>query len=366
MAGDRILDLVIVGLGGIGRTFIRQWRSVSARLKSKRGIDLRMTGMADRSGLLHDPDGLAASAIDAVLYAKSQGESIRAVSSSILPIASVTELATSRTLFIDATAAPGMAAIWSGVLNVGAGVVLANKLPLCEAWEHAGLLFGHPRVRYEATVGAGLPILSTLRNLTETGDHIEEIQGALSGTLGYLGGQLSAGVPFSQALDDAMKRGYAEPDPSEDLSGRDVARKAVILSRSAGWPADLASVALEGLIANDKMHEPARLLSTPALDTRLKMQFDEAAQSGHVLRYLARVAPEGIRVRMTRVPSSSVFAALAGPENCVTLQTKRYSLHPLTITGPGAGQEVTAAGVLSDLIDLAEKWRAEGDVRCAH
>ena len=361
MASNGSLDLVIVGLGGVGRAFIRQWRATSCRLKSERGIDFRITGMADRCGLLHDHEGFADAVIDDVLHAKSKGESIRAVSSSVLPIASLPELSTPRTLFVDATAAPGMAAIWSLVLSAGAGVVLANKLPLCEEWEHSSLLFDHPRVRYEATVGAGLPIMSTLRNLVGTGDHIEGIQGALSGTLGFLGGQLSAGIPFSQALVEAISLGYAEPDPSEDLCGRDVARKAVILSRSAGWPVELASVALEGFIADDEMGGPSHLSSTSVLDAGLKMQSDEAAQSGQVLRYLAQVSPEGIRVGMTSVSPSSAFATLAGPENCVTLRTKRYSRHPLTVTGPGAGVEVTAAGVLSDLIDLAEKSLARGD-----
>lgn len=364
MTSERSLDVVIVGLGVVGRALVEQFRGVADRLRSERGIELRMVGLVDRGGLLYRGGGLPDRVVDDALRAKLRGESIGAVRSAMPPARRYSELATLRTLFVDATAASGMAAVWREVIESGAGVVLANKLPLCEAWSESGPLFNHPRVRYEATVGAGLPVLSTLRALLATGDSIERMDGALSGTLGYLVGRMSGSVAFSEALAEAIDLGYAEPDPSEDLSGRDVARKAVILSRSAGWQAELAEVALEGLIPDSRAREmtpPAAALSP---DDALRGRFADAERDGDVLRYLARVSPDGIRVGLAPVPRSDSFAAIAGPENRVAFHTRRYAPHPLAVAGPGAGPDVTAAGVLNDLIDLAETNTMKGETSC--
>lgn len=358
MKSERCLDVVIVGLGGVGRAFVRQLRDVCDRLNSERGIDLQLVGLADRGGVIHCREGIADSLLTEALDAKAQGKSIRVLHSAMPPAASLTDLATPRTLFVDATAAADMARIWRDVLDVGAGVVLANKLPLCEVWSQSKPLFNHPRVRYEATVGAGLPVLSTLRSLLGTGDAIVRIAGALSGTLGFLAERLSAGVLFSEALAAAVALGYVEPDPSEDLSGRDVARKAVILSRTAGWPIELGDVDLEGLIPDKQVAEMKSGGIEAWIDDALKRRFEDASRDGEMLRYLTQVSPNGLRVGLTRVPASNPFAAISGPENRVAFHTRRYPDYPLAITGPGAGPEVTAAGVLADLIALAEKRTA--------
>lgn len=360
MTNERSLDIVVVGLGSVGRALIRQLMTVADRLESDYGIGFRMVGLADRSGLLHRGEGLSDSVIEEVLEAKVQGESIRDIQSAIPPISSLADLATDNTLFVDATAATGMASVWRDVLEADAGVVLANKLPLCEAWSESGSLFDHPHLRYEATVGAGLPVLSTLRTLLETGDSIGRIDGTLSGTLGFLTERMSEGVAFSAALVEAVDSRYAEPDPSEDLSGRDVARKAVILSRSAGLPVELSDVALEGFVPDAQLAAIATGNIGSSIDDALKTRFEDAARDGGVLRYLAQVSPDGIRVGLVRIPSSDSFASISGLESRVAFHTRRYAPYPLAICGSGAGSDVTAAGVLGDLFELAKKHGVKG------
>lgn len=361
MASSRCLDVVIVGLGLVGRALVGLLQHVADQRKAERGVHLRIVGLADRGGLLHADTGVPAATIEEALAVKLGGDSISVLHSAVLSGASFAELASPSTVFVDATAEQEMARTWCDVLDAGAGIVLANKLPLCELWNQSRQLYNHPHVRYEATVGAGLPVLSTLRNLLATGDCVEHIEGVLSGTLGYLTGRLSEGVHFSEALAEAVNLGYAEPDPSEDLSGRDVARKAVILSRSAGWPVEQDDVALDGLISDDQITEMAKGADASTFDTELTSRFDKASCVGEAIRYLAQVSSAGIRVGMTSVPQSSAFTSLAGPENRVAFHTSRYVANPVGVTGPGAGPDVTAAGILGDLIDLAEKTLRSGE-----
>ena len=354
MPSGKDFDVIVIGVGSVGQALVRQLRSAYSRVKFTRGIGLRVIGLADRSGLLYNAEGLPEERMDEALAAKVSGKPIKTVQSAVPPV-SLSKLAKRDTLFVDATAAPKMAQDWCDVLNNGAGVVLANKLPLCEKWNRCSPLFNHPRVRYEATVGAGLPVISTQSSLQATGDCIDRMEGALSGTLGYLASNISEGVPFSKALAEAVELGYAEPDPSEDLSGRDVARKAVILSRSAGWPVELSNVRLDGLISEKQAADITDPAVALAVDASLKAQFEAADLSGETLRYMAQISPCGIRVGLAHVARGDAFTTLAGPENRVAFYTKRYARHPLGITGPGAGSAVTASGVLSYLISLAER-----------
>jgi homoserine dehydrogenase len=210
------------------------------------------------------------------------------------------------------------------------------------------------RILHEATVGAGLPIIDTYHKLVESGDRVLRIEGLLSGTLGYVLSEVSAGVPFSKAIRGAMAQGYTEPDPRDDLSGLDVARKALILARLLGYPGELRRSAVESLVP-----KWARTLSLDQFLERLqeldggwKRRVGEAAAEGAVLRYVAAVSPERISVGVRAVPSSSPLASIKGSDNQVVFTTTRYKNNPLVITGPGAGAEVTAAGVLNDILRL--------------
>ena len=218
-------------------------------------------------------------------------------------------------------------------------------------------------------MGAGLPVIAALRYLLDTGDRATAIKGCLSGTLGYLCAELERGVPYSVAVSQAHSLGYTEPDPREDLSGRDVARKMLILARTVGWPLEMADVIVDPLypealagVSIEKFME-----ATQTLDEEYAHRVSEAQVEGDVLRYVARVGPEGGDVRLVAVPRNSPLGALRGPANYIALDTTRYNAMPMVLSGPGAGPEVTAAGVLGDIIDLVkynaslnEKYNKEG------
>jgi aspartokinase/homoserine dehydrogenase 1 len=239
-------------------------------------------------------------------------------------------------------------------------LVLANKRPLADRRSVSELLWQTARARgrrilHEATVGAGLPIIDTYHKLVESGDQVERIEGLLSGTLGFVLDQLSEGVPFSQAVKDAMDRGYTEPDPRDDLSGLDVARKALILARLLGYPGELSARSVESLVPEwaQSLSKEDFLRRLEELDTGWSARVREARESGAVLRYIAQVTPSKVAVGVRAVPDSSPFARVKGSDNQLVFTTARYKTNPLVITGPGAGAEVTAAGVLNDILRLA-------------
>jgi aspartokinase/homoserine dehydrogenase 1 len=243
-------------------------------------------------------------------------------------------------------------------LGHGFDLVLANKKPLAGTSESYRRLLEAAqtrgrRIRYEATVGAGLPIIDTYLKLVESGDRVLSVEGCVSGTLGFVLSAVSSGRPFSDAVREAVARGYAEPDPRDDLSGRDAARKGLILARLLGYQGtpplaeDLTPPALRKLSLRDFLK---RLSS---VDEAWRARVDRAARRGRVLRYVVRATPSLVRAELSAVPASSAIGSLEGTRNLISFTTRRYRTEPLVITGPGAGAEVTAAGILNDIQYLA-------------
>jgi homoserine dehydrogenase len=256
-----------------------------------------------------------------------------------------------RAIVVDTSAAEGMEAALGTALEQGYGVVLANKRPLAGPWSGAKAFFDHPNVRFEATVGAGLPVIAALRYLVDTGDAVQRIEGALSDTLGYLCSCLEDGEMFSEIVSTARARGYTEPDPRDDLSGTDVARKALILGRLAGWPLDMSDLQVDPLypasVAGMSLDE--FMASLPQLDA------DFAAYVGAlagVPRYMAEIGPRGGVVSL-RMVGERRAAQLRGTLNQVAFWTQRYAEMPLSLSGPGGGVEYAAAAVLQDCLQLA-------------
>lgn len=350
------LSVIVLGAGNVGSTFARQLTSTHTHLAQRYGVQLEIVALADSSGAVFNPVGLG-EALDQALAAKQHGTPL-AQQPDALPGLSTLELlqhsvaqGVARCIVVDTTAAEGMEPALRYALDQGYGIALANKRPLAGPWDGAHAFFETPRVRFEATVGAGLPVINTLRYLVDTGDEVQHIVGALSGTLGYLCSRLEDGTAFSTAVISAKDLGYTEPDPRDDLSGMDVARKALIMGRLAGWPVELDAIRVGPLY-------PTRLADL-TLDEFMaalpSLNADFAAYMGAlggVPRFMAEITPEGGEVGL-RMVGERVAALLRGTQNQVAVTTRRYNEHPLTLLGPGAGIDVTAAAVLQDCVQLA-------------
>jgi aspartokinase/homoserine dehydrogenase 1 len=264
--------------------------------------------------------------------------------------------ALTRPVLVDVASGDTRPALLAAVAH-GMDLVMANKVPLASDGHSARALLGQARasgrrVLHEATVGAGLPIIDTVDKLLASGDRVLSIVGCPSGTMGYLFGELGRGRRFSDALRAAMALGYTEPDPREDLSGMDVARKGLILGRLIGYRGELSDVSVESLVPEPlrgvPLHEFLARLET--LDAAWAERVERARAAGEVLRYRAHATRGSVRVGLVSVPLGTSLASLDGTDNQFVFTTARYRENPLIITGPGAGPTVTAAGVLNDLM----------------
>ena len=232
----------------------------------------------------------------------------------------------------------------------------ANALPWRRYESLMGLLERQKRhFLFEANVGAGLPVVSTLRDLIASGDEIVRIEGVLSGTLSYLFNTFDGSVPFSALVRDAHAMGFTEPDPREDLSGQDVARKLLILGRQMGLKMDLPSVKVDSLVpkALARGKYTRRFLEAFArYDGAMADRVRRAASRGNVLRYVGTLEAGKGSAALREFPRSHPIASAKGSDNVIAFTTKRYSRSPLVIQGPGAGADVTAMGVFSDILKL--------------
>lgn len=353
------LDIVVVGTGRVGRAVVAQLVAEAATILDRSDVAVRVIGMVDRSATLLDRGGLSESRIREALEAKERGAPLASLAphADTLGLQAVVGLAAPGVAFVDTTADPDTGTVWRSALDAGASVVLANKLPLCRPWGESGALFEHPRLRYEATVGAGLPVISTLRRLLDSGDRVERIRASLSGTLAYLMNRVSSGGRLSAAVTEAVALGYAEPDPREDLRGADVARKALILARTLGWAVEPEAVGAESLFPAclDGCALTMFLDEIASLDRAFASRVSAAAAEGKVLRYVATVSPpeRSILIGLQPFDRSDPFALATGTENRIEFRSERYGDDALSICGPGAGPQVTAMGVVADLLDVA-------------
>jgi aspartokinase/homoserine dehydrogenase 1 len=359
---SKTISIGLIGAGNVGATLLDQISGQAERLVSDFNLDLRVRGIArSRAMLLGDRridlDGwqqdFEQRAIDLDLEAFEKH-----INSDHLPHA----------VIIDCTAEQSIADRYAGWLDRGVHVITPNKKagsgPLAEfevlqrLGKHGGSHFF-----YETTVGAALPIISTLQDLIATGDRIHSVQGIFSGTLAYLFNVYDGDTPFSEIVRTARDSGYTEPDPRDDLSGMDVARKLTILSRELGHGLELGDFPVQSLVpeALQDCSIEEFLDGMSAYDDDMKAVFEKAQKAGQRLRYVGRLDEEGhAAVGLESVADDHPFSNIALTDNIVQFQTDRYSANPLVVQGPGAGPEVTAAGVFSDLLRLA-KYVSEGD-----
>ncbi|PYO40384.1 MAG: bifunctional aspartate kinase/homoserine dehydrogenase I [Gemmatimonadetes bacterium] len=352
-------DIVLLGFGQIGRALA----SMIAKVKRK-GLTLRIVGLIDRSGLVFDARGLSPRRLAGLAAAKAKRAPLSKAAggrraSAGEAVAFVARHALANPILVDLTADDTTETL-KAALAAGMHVVLANKRPVAadrrtyEALLAAAQARGR-RVLLEATVGAGLPIIDTYQKLVESGDRVLKIEGCPSGTLGYLFGEMGRGAPFSAALRGAIAKGYPEPDPRDDLSGMDVARKALILGRLLGFSGELSDIAVESLVPDDaeRLSVDDFLGSLERFDAAWAKRVAAAHARRGVVRYRAIVTRRRIRVGLVVVDASSPMASLNGTDNQFIFTTMRYRKNPLVITGPGAGPAVTAGGILNDVLQLA-------------
>ncbi len=354
-------DVVLLGFGQIGRELTMQMAHRSAYSADGQA---RIVGVVDRSGYIFDARGLSAKRLEALVDAKTARTPLSSVRRGVRAtadeaIAAITSHALSRPILVDVTAGDTVPVLVRAIER-GMDIVLANKRPLAGSETDARMLAeaasSHDRrLLHEATVGAGLPIIDTIQKLAESGDQILRIEGSPSGTLGYLLSEMGRGTAFSVALKTAMQLGYTEPDPRDDLSGMDVARKALILGRLIGFSGEISDVEVESLVPAPLGEVPLEVFLNRLSDADAdwEQRIREAREAGTVLRYRATVTKREARVGIVAVDAKSSLASLAGTDNHFSFTTRRYRANPLVITGPGAGAAVTAAGVLNDVLKLA-------------
>ncbi len=358
LLSDQTLSIGVIGAGNIGSALLEQMRAAQQRLRVESGLDLRIRAIANsRRQWLHEDAELSADWRQQL--EQSVNVDLKAftahVHASHLPHAAI----------IDCTASDALADHYADWLRAGIHVITPSKRAAsgsASRWQaiRAAAVQGGAQLRYEATVGAGLPIVQTLRDLIDTGDELIAVEGVLSGTLAWLFNRYDGQRPFSELLGEAHAQGYTEPDPRDDLAGVDVARKLVILAREAGIGIELEDVAIKSLVplALMTMGREEFLQRLPELDAAMAERFTRAHAGHRHLRYMARVDHRGIaQVGLEEVADQHAFARLRSTDNIVQFTTRRYCDNPLVVQGPGAGPEVTAAGVFADLLRVAAGLR---------
>ena len=348
----RTLSIGVIGAGNVGAALLDQIHDQAERLREEQDIDLRVRGVTTTEHMLR-----AEQALDLSDWRSALAEGTPADLEAF-----VDHVQTDyhpHTVLVDCTASDAVARHYDDWLERGIHVVTPNKRANTASWDRYQNLQAasraQPRYLYETTVGAGLPILQTLASFTETGDRVHHVEGILSGTLSYLFNAFDGDRPFSDILIQAKEEGFTEPDPRDDLSGMDVARKVVILAREMGLPLELDDVEVEGLVPDALQDGSVEdfLARLPEHDETMTDILRTAQAEGKVLRFVGRVERDGTAsVRLRRYPTDHAFARISHTDNIVRFQTDRYQTNPLIVQGPGAGPQVTAAGVFSDLLRL--------------
>jgi aspartokinase/homoserine dehydrogenase 1 len=348
------MSIGLIGPGTVGRVLLAQMATQIERLRDLH-LDLRVRGVATSTRML-----LEADAVDLERWPERMAEAgepldlqrfVGHVQADYMP----------HTVIIDCTASQEIADQYRDWLARGIHIVTPNKkansgtLPYYRALHEARRAAG-THYLYEATVGAGLPVIQTLRDLRETGDDVTQIEGIFSGTLAYLFNAFTGKESFSSIVRTAKAKGFTEPDPRDDLSGMDVARKLIILGREMGLDLDIADVQVEGLVPREltKCSAEEFMARLSESDHAMAAALAEATAKKQVLRYVGRVDRQGkATVGLRRLDATHAFANIALTDNVVRFATRRYCDNPLIVQGPGAGPEVTAGGVFSDLLRLS-------------
>ena len=350
----KTLHLFIIGVGLIGGTLLKQIEQQNPYLRERRGMEVKVVGLANSRKMIFDGEG-----IELENWKKQLSASESATDLPVF-VGRMRDLNLSNSIFVDNTADGKIASFYEAILDDSISISTPNKIATSSGYlqyqrlkniaDKRGVQF-----RYETNVGAGLPVISTLRDLIDSGDRINKIEGVLSGSLSYIFNNFDGSRPFAEIVREAKEKGFTEPDPRIDLSGKDVARKILILGRETGVALNPEHVLVEGFLPPGAMEAKSVEDFFSLLDSNgdyFDKMLRDAAAEGKVLRMIASLEGEKATVGVQAVDGHNPFYTLSGSDNMIVFTTDRYRVRPLVVRGPGAGAEVTAAGVFAEIIQI--------------
>ena len=354
---NKTLHAFCLGTGNIGKTLFKQLNQHKEHLKEKNGIQVKIVGISNTRKMIFNADGFSLDNWQEELQQSGEvadlGSFVKQMKAMNLP----------NCVFIDNTASPVPVKHYEEIFKSTISIVTCNKIGNSAAFEQYRTFHDTARQHgvdffYETNVGAGLPIISTLKNLMDSGDRVMRIEAILSGTISFIFNYFKGDASFHDIVKLAQEKGYTEPDPRDDLKGTDFMRKMLILARDAGYPMEAAEVHIESILPKSCIEAAtvedfyAALKAEDAYFENLKL---EAKTSGKALRYIGKLEDGKAAITLQMVDESHPFFIMSGSDNIISFTTDRYKDRPLVVKGPGAGAEVTAAGVFADLINVGAK-----------